>query len=362
MRVTKGAVVGVFALLVMTLGAQGETEVLEGLAITTLGPDDPLLPLVASEGLTTATLLPEDGKPIMGGNPVDGVPEYVWWYGCSPTAGGMMIGYWDAQPGRENLYKKGDSQVWWGDGTTGTRRIVASEAHITAGLENGYTYGDWHNSASYPNHETNPDCLADYMHTVDCGSYASDITVGLEAYAEWDDTSAYDIKDGYEATATLQDGPYYGGTYGYNDFKEEIEAGQPVMLSMVTALDAGYWVGHSVVGYGYQDDMFQVKVPTAGGGTVDLTVGGFAVLDTWSNGSAQSEWVNWGMGLVLPSFDAQGVEWWPFIDFQGSSWIGLNPGPFDWMVIDAIELYVVPEPVTLSVLAMGGLALLRRRK
>ena len=28
---------------------------------------------------------------IYGANPLDAVPEYVWWYGCSPTSGGMMV-------------------------------------------------------------------------------------------------------------------------------------------------------------------------------------------------------------------------------------------------------------------------------
>ena len=39
------------------------------------------------------------------------------------------------------------------------------------------------------------------------------------------------------------------------------------------------WPGHSVVGYGYQDDLFEVCVPTP---TDDLylTVSGFAIMDT----------------------------------------------------------------------------------
>jgi len=34
---------------------------------------------------------------------IEGVPNYRWNYGCTPTCGGMIIGYWDNQPGYENL-------------------------------------------------------------------------------------------------------------------------------------------------------------------------------------------------------------------------------------------------------------------
>jgi len=61
-----------------------------------------------------------------------GVPEYQWFHGCSPTAGGMLFGYWDSKPGYGNLFD-GDASTWWGndDGSTGTKRMVASQEFIT---------------------------------------------------------------------------------------------------------------------------------------------------------------------------------------------------------------------------------------
>ena len=221
-----------------------------------------------AEQVSEVSLAPGAEKPMMGANPIDGVPTYTWWYGCSPTAGGMMVGFWDGQPGYGNLYD-GDASVWSGDGASGTRSMVASTAHITAGSENAYTYGDWHNSTSYPNHVANPDCIADFMKTVDGGSYSSNIASGLEAYVEWDNPSTA-VNESYSATATLNNGNYYGGTWTYNGFKAEIDASRPVLLDIVTYAGTSLgWVGHSVVGFGYQDNMFQVRIPVAGGNPVD---------------------------------------------------------------------------------------------
>ena len=109
----------------------------------------------------------------------------------------------------------------------------------------------------------------------------------------------------------------------------------------------------------YEDDKFQVKVPQPDPDPdLDLTVGGFAVMDTWSNGTNQSDWFDWSWNTVYPTIDGDGVEWWPFICFRGSSWVAR----YDWMVYDAVTLEVVPEPAALGLLALGGLVLIRRRR
>jgi len=354
--------------LVLCGPAIAETKVLSDLptySAETLSPSDPRPPLFTGpDAFATVNLSFDAERPALETNPLSGVPEYVWWYGCSPTSGGMMVGYWDGRAGYGNLYD-GDASVWGGGGGSGTRSMVASTAHITAGSENGYTYGDWHNSASYPNHQANPNCMADFMQTVDGGSYSSNITSGLEAYVEWDNPNTA-INESYEATATNIDVPFYGGSLSYNAFKSEIDAERPVLLDVICARQTSDWIGHSIVGYGYQDNMFQVKAP---GGVGDITVGGMAVMDTWSNGTAQSEWLDWSYGLVYPQIDGNGVEWWPFIEFAGDSWIYSSgaPGPYDWMVSDAVTLDVlVPEPTSLALFGTAGLALfvlfLRRRR
>ncbi|MBL7132911.1 MAG: PEP-CTERM sorting domain-containing protein [Phycisphaerae bacterium] len=333
----------------------------------TIRPEDAGTPMSdagaggASQSFDTseAYIRPDGPRPACGGL-LPGVPEYGWWYGCSPTAGGMMVGYWDGRPGFGNLYD-GNAGVWGGSGASGTKSMVASTAHIVAGDQNGYTYGDWHNSTSYPNHEANPDCIADFMHTVNGGSYTDDIAEGLEAYCQWDKPGTA-VNESYQATASFEDVAFWGTAghaFDYLDFKAEIDAGRPVILDLIAYLPISHrWAGHSVVAYGYQDNMFEVKVPIGGGGDVDLLVGGFAVMDTWSNGTGQSDWYDWDGAILYPTIDGDGVEWWPFVELLGASWTARN----DWMVMDAVSLEVVPEPATLALLALGGLVILRRRR
>jgi len=346
-------------------------NVLEGVPSYIAGSlaDTPEAPPGSVNGPFSAVTLGADAARPMLVNPISGVPEYVWWYGCSPTSGGMMVGFWDGLAGYGNLYD-GDASVWGGSGASGTKSMVASTAHITAGSENSLSYGDWHNSSSYLTHEANPDCLGDFMHTVNGGSYSNWITSGLEAYCEWDGSAYGDpnhvVKDAYSATTDNIDVAYWqtpGDAYTYSDFKSEIDANRPVLLNVLAyLLSRDDWIGHSIVGYGYQDNMFQVKVPT-GGSPVYLTVGGMAVMDTWSNGTGQSDRLDWNENVVYPTSDGNGVEWWPFVEFLGSSWTYRN----DWMISDAVTLSieaadVIPEPATLSLLGAGLIAVARRRR
>ena len=297
------------------------------------------------------------GLPLFGASTTGEVPQYEWWYGCSPTSASMIVGYWDSLPGYGRLFE-GDASVWYGDGTYGTRQMVASDAHITAGAENGYTYGDWHNSATYPDHESNPNCMADFMRTVNGGSYAYNIAAGLVSYVGWDNPNT-PTDEHYDATLEHDYIAAYGGSFAYEDFKAEIDAGRPVLLDAVTLSREGgtdtVMLGHTIVGYGYQDDMFTVKVP---GGVGDQTVGGFAVYDTWPDGTAASEWSDPEMQLFSSVIDGDGVEWWPFIEYPQASWVYVDSetyGPYDWMITDAHMLNIfTPEPaVWIFLLAMS---------
>jgi len=310
-----------------------------------------------------AHVSPDVARSAMGANPLTGVPTYEWWYGCAPTSGGMLVGYWDGRPGFGNLFD-GDASVE----TPATRAMIASEAHIISGAENGYGKGDWHNSSSYPDHESNPDCIADFMHTVDGGTYGADIAPGLEAYVEWDNPGTA-INESYEATALTIEDPYWdGGTFTYADLKVEIDAGRPVLLDMLTLQtfeEETVLYGHTVTAYGYQDDMFTLF---PAGGTANITVPGIAVKDTWPTGTtSMSEWLVDTDANGVPesyfksSIDGVGVEWWPFqtiSDTGGYSYIYY----WDWMFSEMITLDIVPEPATLAVLLAGSLALLKRRR
>jgi hypothetical protein len=310
--------------------------------------------------LDAVSISPDAATRVLGANPITGVPTYEWYYGCGPTAGGMVIGYWDGKPGYGNLFY-GDASVQ----TPATDAMIASQAHITAGAENGYTYGDWHNSASYPNHEANPDCIADYMHVVDAGCNYTDVGPGLEAYVEWDNPTT-PINESYEATAGLKEDPLFGGSLSYADLKAEIDADRPVILGVHTYLSPNWW-GHAIVAYGYQDDMFVVF---SAGLWANVVVPGVAVKDTWTAGTTYgSEWILDSDSDGEPDsyyesyIDGNGVEWWPYYTISDAGGYSFSYY-WDWMVGEAITLDImpVPEPATMALLALGAVALLARRK
>jgi hypothetical protein len=259
---------------------------------------------------------------------LDNVPHYEYWYGCTPTAAGSLMAYWDSQPGFENLYKKGDAQVWSGSLTAGTKRMVASLGHLINGP---------------------PDSLAGFLGTsLAGGTNTGDIVDGLKGFAEWDDTSSYDIKDGYEALIS-QEQAWFGW---FEDYKAEIDAGRPVLLSMSTGSK-----GHSVIGYGYDEDItFSIWDEWA---CQSITVPGFAVMDTGIEGSGEySQWIEaWANGQKVFTeeyFDPAGVEWWPWV---GSS---LYQGGEHWQVKFSYPFELVPEPTTILLFGFGVIFLRKR--
>jgi hypothetical protein len=212
---------------------------------------------------------------------LDNVPNYTWWYGCTPTAAGSMIAYWASQPGYENLYKKGDPQNWNGNGTEGTRRMVASQSYINGNINSH-------------------DCLASFLQTDNSGStWNYNINPGLKAFVEWDDTSSYDMKDDFTAIVD----PFLPGQGSIDVIKSEIDAGRPVLLTV-----ASRNLAHSVLAYGYDDDItFQLWNANL---FQSVTYPAFAVMDTWGAGSGtKSEWYDWDGShetVRQEIFDSQG--------------------------------------------------------
>ena len=286
------------------------------------------------------------------------LPHYDWYYGCTPTSTAMMVSYWDSKAGYGNLLA--------GDTTSASymRSVIASDAHTVSGSENGYTYGDWHNSISYPDHEANPDSIADFLKTVDSGTMAADISVGLENYVGWDNPDTA-VNESYQADAALVLDSYYsGGEFSYGLLQDEINADRPVMLNVLTAIDGGV-SGHSIVCYGYQDDMFEL---VAAGSTETISVAGIAIDDTWSQGStSQAQWLydEDGNGVVdhylTSAIDEYGVEWWPLLTLDasdGRSYSNYWDWTFSNMVTLDIESAEVPEPTSI---VLAGLSLLMVR-
>jgi hypothetical protein len=276
------------------------------------GPDPNLIsPLPPKYTINIAGALP--GHWVMIPTYKD-VPEYTWHYGCSPTAAGMLFGWWDAQPGTGNLYL-GDASTFDGDSSEsmsgGTRAMVASTSHIVAGMENGYTHGDWHNCPSIPNHEINPMSLADFMKTVDGGTSRANMAAGFENFAAWDCPWAlYD--QSYTADATTY---YTDEGWTFTDFKNEIDKGYPVHLGIT---------GHSVLALGYWD----LRNPMDPGNF------GYICWTTWSGWGLQ-EW-RWD-GVGVP--DGRAV--------YGATYLRIKPANKFFPSADAGGPYVVNEGSTI---------------
>ncbi len=250
-----------------------------------------------------------------------GVPEYKWYNGCSPTSGGMLMGYWFNQ-GYKNLLP-------------GVTNAYVQDPNVNPNVNNAISG------------------IAGYMHTVDGGTYADDIPTGLK---DWS------ASVGVSATAYHNWVQLWHGTFTYVTYQSEINAGRPMLLNVETYAPPPYnsWVGHTVVGYGYQNNMFNITIPTG----QEVTVPGFAVMDTWKNdGGAgkQSDWIGWD-GNPLYSLMDGGVEWWPFLDMtQTKGWDYTDY--WDWQVVDGVFYQPTPAPATLLLFACGlAVLIIYRRK
>jgi len=320
-----------------------------------------LVALAASAAATEIVTISPDQRLTMRGasNLLSGVPQYDWNYGCSPTAGGMLVGYYDSHPsGNWSNLVDGDISTY----NALASSTIASPEHITDywGTPDPYI-GAWTPHAD--------NCIADFMHTSrsaegrsDGGTDYADIPIGLKDFTEWDNPGTV-VNEAYYADAWNEDVGWWGtpgDDFTYADFKAEIDAGRPMLFGLMTGYDFN-WYGHSVAAYGYQDDMFQIKVPTSDPSEINMTVGGFAVWDTWDTTSSQSEWFGWDYSLVPSITDVNGVEWWPFLGFEGASYNAL----FDWMITEGVYYHPgspIPEPCTLVLLGSGLIAVIIRRK
>ncbi len=224
--------------------------------------------------------------------------DYAWWYGCSPTSAGMMIGYYDRN-GYNGLYYSNlvpggvaeTSTYGMAPWTALVDPVIASQRHVADFYPGGYdASGD---DVTPPHHSF--DSLADFMGTSQDnlstlwggnsnaattwwywpdGSplYESEIFAsgpdyynisGMYGIGEYVDYAGYDTSVLYnQYIDTL------GKTYGFTfaQYMAEIDSGRPVMIHVS---------GHSMLGYGY------VYV----NGTTDILL-----YDTWSLGGGTMTW------------------------------------------------------------------------
>jgi len=218
-----------------------------------------------------------------GGQLTD-VPEYDWWYGCSPTSAGMLLGYYD-RGGFTNFVPGGDAELssWSGGGSPLANDMIASSGHIDDFYDGGY--GASGDDDPAPHHSF--DSLADFMgtsqdslgnsngattfyyfmdgspfHYTDAVTYSVSDSDGMYGIWEYIDYSGYDVDTLYTQLTDNMD-----LTYGFtlDDYIAEIDAGRPVMIQVEN---------HSMLGYGYDD-------------TDNSTV---YLRDTWSSGVHTMPW------------------------------------------------------------------------
>lgn len=282
---------------------------------------------------------------------ISGVPRINWYGGCSPTASGMILEYWDSHPsgywsglittpsindaiGSQGVYSY-EYDYWTGFGLTnpGLNNDPASDPdpYLPGAPPPGDVLG-------WPPHPDNS--IADFLGTsrsndglADGDTRRSNIAPGVMAYAN--------NNQGYYAASWLANVERYDPPGGaapltWETYKAEIDQNRPVLISVRNfhELDpqknSPIIYGHSVVGYGYRDAMFEVKYfegPPPGGQVNEsdptqwttAVVGGFAVMDTWAVGDSGSSWLDSNGTPMPPVIDGNGVEWWPFIDLTATN-------------------------------------------
>jgi len=220
--------------------------------------------------------------------------NYDWWYGCSPTSAGMMMGHYDRNGydgyWYNNLVPGGVAETnTFGVGPYLANAAIASAGHITDFYSGGTNASN--DDVAQPWHDF--DCLADFMGTSqDLYGQAN----GWSSFTYFTDGSRY-----YEADSGAGEGMYGVGQYvdyaGYDaltlynqllpgvaddlwgytpntlgftlaDYQAEIDAGRPVMIQIE---------GHSMFGYGY----------TAGTQIIN-------VYDTWNPAGQNPGTLTWG--------------------------------------------------------------------
>ena len=234
---------------------------------------------------------------------INGVPSYIWYRGCGPTAAGMIMGYWDAH-GYPNLITAGNGTNSWTTNQQAVMDMIASPEHIS----DYWGYGDGKDLVPPPPlHDDN--CVADFMGASsgpilkDGESYENLQYVGMVEYAKY---CGYPDANGFYA--------YFGGLWDI--FVAEIDAGRPMEFFVDT--DGDNKATHFVTVIGYDDTPSALK---------------YACYDTYNDN----------------------VHWYAFAGKASGQLYGIQSG--SWFV-------PTPEPATLVLLALGcaGLAAGRARK
>jgi hypothetical protein len=237
-------------------------------------------------------------------------PDYQWWYGCSPTSAGMLMGYYDINGYGGETYRNlvpgtvAESSTF--PSTEGSweyrvQHIIASQRHVSDFYGGGYlASGD-----DVPGAPTGPlDSLADFMgtsqdvyenvngatafwfytdgsrlsvadlfNTGDPGIYENSGTYGIYEYlrrAGYGDANPQTADHIYNQHIDTLGLPY---GFSLGDYIAEVNAGRVVLLHLVN---------HTMLGYGY-----------------DSTTGELLMHDTSTPGEHRMYWGSTYYGYLL---------------------------------------------------------------
>jgi hypothetical protein len=221
-------------------------------------------------------------------------PDYNWWYGCSPTSAGMMMGYYDINGYNglcyDNLVPGGTAELSnYGNPSAIANDAIASPNHIA----DYWGYPD--PCAATGCDQAQDDCLASFMETSK-GAMGD----GWSSFWYWNDGSPMTPSDieanGWQNTSGMYGVKEYveyreyeystlynqyiddmGLTYGFTaaQYRAEIDAGRPVMIHVID---------HTMFGYGYDYDPIEQMTTVY-------------VRDTWTEGEHTFTWGHYYSGL-----------------------------------------------------------------
>jgi hypothetical protein len=253
-------------------------------------------------------------------------PAYDWWYGCSPTSAGMMMGYYDIK-GYGGLYYSNLVPGGVAEATTFpasnqwnylVKNIIASQGYVNDYYRNAIGVPDLNSSGNNavnianddvanPTHNAN--CLTDFMGS---GQDAVGNANGWTTFWYWNNGAKFTAADARAQNVWNSDGMYgmdeyfrYAG-YGtgliaddtsfytwhiksrtrplgctFADYQTLINAGLVAMIQID---------GHSMFGYGYDDQ------------------GNIIFHDTWDGlehsmvwGGSYHDMYQWGITVFTPS-------------------------------------------------------------
>ncbi len=189
------------------------------------------------------------------------VPAYIWFHGCSPTAGMMVHGYWDAHGYPDLIPGSNDwntnraailnaiASVGDGDGTSANPGTPGSGHVADYALYGGvddYSGGSYADLSSLnPSGAHSDDSLADFMDTSRSvlglphgASYVSMLDNGMRDYAAWLGYSFVAIHAYYSPSA-------------WDALASEIRFGRPALLNVDSNGDGR--VDHTITVAGFRD-------------------------------------------------------------------------------------------------------------